>query len=154
MSEPYQPDETREAEDRLEASQRLEADMARVIGQARSQDGLVAATVNASGELVQLWLDPAAVNLGADRLGQAITETARQAAEFAVQRSYNVLARALGDEFTAVVEAVGGTVPARAAGWDSATVTGPAATPGRQAAQPAEDEDVFSFDLSSLRSDR
>ncbi|MCO1582162.1 YbaB/EbfC family nucleoid-associated protein [Crossiella sp. SN42] len=154
MSEPYQPDETREAEDRLEASQRLAADMARVIGQARSQDGLVAATVNASGELVQLWLDPAAVNLGADRLGQAITETARQAAEFAVQRSYNVLARALGDEFTAVVEAVGGTVPARAAGWDSAAVTGPAATTGRQAAQPEEDEDVFSFDLSSLRSDR
>ncbi|MGO1055963.1 YbaB/EbfC family nucleoid-associated protein [Crossiella sp. CA198] len=149
-----EPDELREAEDRLLASQQLEADMARVIGQARSQDGLIAATVNASGELLQLWLDPAAVNLGADRLGQAITETARQAAEFAVQRSYNVLARALGDEFTAVVEAVGGTVPARAAGWDSAAVTGPAATPGRPAVTEEEDEDVFSFDLSSLRSDR
>lgn len=143
------------AEDALRASEAMAAEMARVVGQARSQDGLVAATVNANGELVQLWLDPAAVRLGADRLGQVITETARLATEFAVQRCWNVLAKGMGDEFTALAEAVGGTAPARAAGWDSAKVEGvPVSRAPRPAAEPEEDEDVLSFDLSSLRSDR
>lgn len=82
--------------------------------------------------------------------------TAHQAAEFARQRSLNQLALVLGDDAARQLEGAMGIAPARAAGWDvigdraPAAVQAPAAVPVAE----EEDDDIYSFDPSSLRSDR
>jgi len=175
--EPTVDDLVAQAEQRRRSSEHLERALASVTGTAHSQDGLVSATVTARGELRDLRLHPNVMRLDADSLGRLIVQTARQAAEFAAQRCYDVLAPVLGDELTAAVEAMTGTAPARAAGWDAAANMRPPLVAGHGAPVPAagsspgqhgpgagrrnswsdddhDPDDIFSFDPSTLRSDR
>jgi hypothetical protein len=124
-----------------------------VTGQAEDPDGTVAALVSARGELRDLWLREDAVRWGPERLGELIVQTAQAAAQHATQRAYDGLAPLLGDTITAAMEGIGPPVPAR-------TEHGPGIDPAefqrrRDARVGAtREDDVFSFDPSTLRSDR
>lgn len=152
-----------QAEQRRQASERLPEIVAATLGVALDRRRLVQATTNASGELRALTLHPAAMSFGGRELGLMIIEAARQATEFARQRCFNELALVLGDNATAELEALLGPSPARAAGWDTAPVAGPAtgqseATTQVSTAAISQDgydpDDPLTFDVSSLRSDR
>jgi hypothetical protein len=151
-----------QAEDRRRASADLRRRVESILGTARDPENLVEATTTATGELKSLRLHPYALHRGVRWLGETITAVAQQAAEFARQRSLNHLALVLGDEVTAQLEGAMGIAPARAAGWDvigdrvPAAAPPPVYQPGTIAAAPGEeeDDDVFTFDPSSLRSDR
>ncbi|SHG49798.1 YbaB/EbfC family nucleoid-associated protein [Streptoalloteichus hindustanus] len=171
-----------QAEQRQHASEHLERALDSMTGTARSADGMVVAVASARGELRKLDLHPAAPRMGSQALGEAIAATAQQAVRVAVQRCFNVLAPALGDELTTTVEQLVGIAPARADGWDAASEirapmvagvgkprpAGQAGGPGvggaGVGAAPAnadtgadsdvDEDDIFSFDPASLRSDR
>ncbi|MFB9904672.1 YbaB/EbfC family nucleoid-associated protein [Allokutzneria oryzae] len=141
------------AEQRQLQAAEVERAMAAVTGTATGADGMVSATVTARGRLVGLRLHPDAVRLG-PALGDAIVDVARRAADDAAQRSYNVLAPVLGDELTAAIEAMAGPVPERARTSESVPVSwAPMGTAGDSGGEEDED-DVLTFDASSLRSDR
>jgi DNA-binding protein YbaB len=160
MTEPTTDDYVQQAEQRRQASEQLRQRIETITGTARDAEGLVEATTTATGELKSLRLHPAALHRGGRWLGETITATARQAAGFARQRSLNHLALVLGDEVTTQLEGAMGVAPARAAGWDviGDRLPAPAAVPvpGTIVSAPddEEDDDVYSFDPSSLRSDR
>ncbi|MFB9428835.1 YbaB/EbfC family nucleoid-associated protein [Streptoalloteichus tenebrarius] len=166
-----------QAEQRQRASEHLERALDRVTATARSADGTVVAVASARGELLRLDLYPAALQHGPRAVGEAIAETARRAARIAVQRCFDTLAPVLGDQLTMTVEELVGTAPARADGWDAASeirapmVAGvgrpvpagqaPTAGGAPMAGAPAareideyDEDDIFSFDPASLRSDR
>jgi hypothetical protein len=135
------------------------------VATARDTDGLVEASATATGELKSLRLEPGALHRGVRWLGETITSTAQLAAQFAKQQSLNQLALVLGDEVAGQLEGAMGIAPARAAGWDVVSdrpaslsdVQPPPSYPAgtiTSAPDEAEDDDVFSFDPSSLRSDR
>ena len=160
MTEPPVDELVQQAEQRRKASEDLQRRIGSILATARDPDGLVEATASATGELKSLRLQPGALHRGVRWLGETITATAQQAAEFATQRSLNQLALVLGDEVAGQLEGAMGVAPARAAGWDIVSNRPPAAVPpvaqGTITSAPGEDEDedVFSFDPSSLRSDR
>ncbi|MEV4319390.1 YbaB/EbfC family nucleoid-associated protein [Actinocrispum sp. NPDC049592] len=161
MTEPRVDEYVQQAEERRRASQDLRRRIESVQATARDPEGLVEATTTATGELKSLRLHPAALHRGGRWLGDTITSVAQQAAEFAKQRSLNQLALVLGDEVTAQLEGAMGIAPARAAGWDvigdrAPTAQTPVYQPGTitTAPQDEDDDDVFAFDPSSLRSDR
>nr|WP_042195811.1 YbaB/EbfC family nucleoid-associated protein [Kibdelosporangium sp. MJ126-NF4]CEL22234.1 hypothetical protein [Kibdelosporangium sp. MJ126-NF4]CTQ93016.1 hypothetical protein [Kibdelosporangium sp. MJ126-NF4] len=159
MTEPPVDELVQQAEIRRQASEDLRRRVASIVAIARDPEGLVEVTTTASGEMKSLRLQQAALHRGVRWLSEAITATAHQAAEFARQRSLNQLALVLGDDAAAQLEGAMGVAPARAAGWDVVGDRGPV-SPSHPAgvAAPAhaqeEDEDVFTFDPSSLRSDR
>jgi hypothetical protein len=141
----------------------LQRRLATVHGTGYDADGLVCAVVSGAGALVDLKFHPAAPGLGPARLGEAIVSAARYAEADARQRGYTMMALALGDEATAVVEATDSPTPARALGWD--TVSRSAPEPhmpqpqvppaiGADPADDAEDDDLSTFDASIFRSDR
>ncbi|MFT7836581.1 hypothetical protein Q5530_10565 [Saccharothrix sp. BKS2] len=101
-------------EERLAAAEALTGVLARVVGAAEHPTGLARATATATGELTSLDLHPAALARGPDAIGRLTVETARLAAEAAVQRSYDELAKALGDGLATAVEAFAGPPPLRA----------------------------------------
>jgi len=147
-----------------EATAGVERLLDHVTGQAEDPDGTVAALVGARGELRDLWLREDAVHWGPERLGELIVRTAQAAAEHATQRAYDALAPVLGDTLMVAMEDIGPPVPARTepgAGLDPAEFQrrrdarlGITAAPRPpRGTEPAED-DVFSFDPSTLRSDR
>lgn len=122
----------------------------------------MAALVSARGELRDLWLREDAVHWGPERLGELIVRTTQAAARHATQRSYDILAPVLGDTLTAAMEDIGPPVPARA---DDDPGIDPAEFQRRRdermgeqrvsAPRPADtDDDLFSFDPATLRSDR
>jgi DNA-binding protein YbaB len=156
VTEPPVDELVQQAELRRRASQDLQQRIGSIVAAARDPDGLVEVATTATGELRSLRLHPAALHRGVRWLGETITATAHQAAEFARQRSLNQLALVLGDEVAGQLEGAMGVAPARAAGWDiigdrpAAAVPPPAA----QRQQDEQDDDPFSFDPSSLRSDR
>jgi DNA-binding protein YbaB len=160
VTEPPVDELVQQAEQRRAASEQLSRRVESIVATARDSDNLVEVTTTATGELKSLRLQPAALHRGGRWLGETITATARQAAQFAKQRSLNQLALVLGDDVAAQLEGAMGIAPARAAGWDIVGDRAPAApppnAPGTITAAPAgeQDEDVFSFDPSSLRSDR
>lgn len=144
-----------------EATEGVEHLLDRVTGEAQDPDGTVAALVSARGELRDLWLRDDAVHWGPERLGELIVRTTQAAARHATQRSYDILAPVLGDTLTAAMEGIGPPVPARAAddpGIDPAEFQrrrDERMGVHRAAAPPADtDDDVFSFDPATLRSDR
>lgn len=158
MTEPPVDELVHQAEARRRASEDLQRRIGSIVAAARDPDGLVEVAATATGELKGLRLQPAALHRGVRWLGETITATAHQAAEFARQRSLNQLALVLGDEVAGQLEGAMGVAPARAAGWDvigdrpaTMTTSPPPGAPGDAA---EDDEDVFSFDPSSLRSDR
>lgn len=160
MTEPPVDELVQQAEQRRKASEDLQRRIGSILASARDPDGLVEVTTTATGELKSLRLHPGALHRGVRWLGETITATAQQAAEFATQRSLNQLALVLGDEVTGQLEGAMGVAPARAAGWDIVGNRPPAAAPpaahGTITSAPGEDadDDVFTFDPSSLRSDR
>ncbi|MBP2322731.1 DNA-binding protein YbaB [Kibdelosporangium banguiense] len=160
MTEPPVDELVQQAELRRKASEDLQRRIGSILASARDPDGLVEVTTTATGEMKSLRLHPAALHRGVRWLGETITATAQQAAQFATQRSLNQLALVLGDEVAGQLEGAMGIAPARAAGWDVVSNHPPAAPPatahGTITSAPGEneDDDVFSFDPSSLRSDR
>ena len=102
-------------EERLATAEALTGVLARVVGAAEHPTGLARATATATGELKSLDLHPAALAQGPDAIGRLTVETARLAAEAAVQRSYDELAKALGDGLATAVEAFAGPPPPRTA---------------------------------------
>jgi DNA-binding protein YbaB len=167
VSQPIGPttdDYVLQAEQSRQASEGLYERIKSIIASATDSDGLVEATATASGELRGLRLHPAALHRGRAWLGDTIVAVAQQAAQFAKQRSLNQLALVLGDEVAGQLEGAMGVAPARAAGWDRvgdqigdrapAAPSGPPPGVITSAPVPDEEEDVYSFDPSSLRSDR
>jgi DNA-binding protein YbaB len=160
VTEPPVEEYVQQAEERRQASQDLRRRVDSILATARDPEGLVEATTTATGELKSLRLHPTALHRGGRWLGETITAVAQQAAEFAKQRALNQLAQVLGDEVTTQLEGAMGIAPARAAGWDvigdRAPAPQPVYQPGTISAAPDEeaDDDVFTFDPSSLRSDR
>ncbi|MFC0110030.1 YbaB/EbfC family nucleoid-associated protein [Kibdelosporangium aridum] len=160
MTEPPVDELVQEAELRRRASEDLRRRIASIYAVARDRDGLVEATTTASGELKSLRLQPEALHRGVRWLSETIMATAHQAAEFARQRSLNQLALVLGDDAARQLEGAMGVAPARAAGWDvigdrvPAAPTAAAAVSALGSVPEEDDDDIFSFDPSSLRSDR
>lgn len=148
---------------RQEALSKVDKVLAGVTGTAHDTNGTIEITVDGRGKLLKLWLAPEAVRYGADRLGRLIVEVARVAMEDATQSGYNKVALLLGDNLTYAMEQLSGrAAPARGSRTDGITAEefqqrrderlrnadAKARTSG------AHEEDVASFDPSSLRSDR
>jgi hypothetical protein len=113
-------------EQRLAAAEGLTEVLARTTGSAEHPTGLARATATATGELRALDLHPNALTQGPDAVGTLVVETARLATDAAVQKSYNELAKSLGDSMAMAVEAFAGPPPLKTAV--------PAAVPGGQGA--------------------
>ncbi|MFI9007384.1 YbaB/EbfC family nucleoid-associated protein [Actinosynnema sp. NPDC053489] len=123
-------------EERLAAAEGLTEVLARTTGSAEHPTGLARATATAAGELTALDLHPNALARGPEAVGRLVVETARLAADAAVQKSYNELAKSLGDGLAMAVEAFAGPPPPRAAP-PVATTTPPQVTPpSRPRAEP------------------
>ena len=104
------------AEEKLAAAEALTRVLARTTGSAEHPSGLARVTATAGGELVALDLHPAALARGPRAVGALVVETAALATDVAVQRSYDELAKSLGDGVAMAVEAFAGPPPfARAA---------------------------------------
>ncbi|RZQ62245.1 YbaB/EbfC family DNA-binding protein [Amycolatopsis suaedae] len=152
---------------RREAVAQVEQLMSQARGKAHDVDNTIEVTVDALGKLVDLWLAPTAASWGAPRLGELIVEVAEIAHTEAVQDSYNKVALALGDDMTLMIEQISGQrAPARRDDDDPGITVEEFQRRreerlARQAPQPArrepvqeEDDDLYSFDPASLRSDR
>jgi hypothetical protein len=117
-------------EQRLAAAEGLTQVLARTTGSAEHPTRLARATATATGELKALDLHPNALARGPDAVGRLVVETARLATDAAVQKSYNELAKSLGDSMAMAVEAFAGPPPLKAvAGAESAPVVEPLVTP-------------------------
>lgn len=158
-----------DAEARQEAFAKVAGLMAKASGTAHDQDDTIEVTVDARGKLLKLWLAPAAVNWGPGRLGELIVEVAQVAMQEATQNSYNKVALLLGEDLTYAIERLSGMpAPARAEDDDPGMTVEEfqrqreerlRATQRRapDASRPApaeEDDELYSFDPASLRSDR
>jgi hypothetical protein len=121
--------ERERVEQRRRATSGLSGVLAATTGTAEHPTGLAVATTTATGVLTSLRLHPAALARGPEAVGRIVEETARRAAEFAVQRAYNTIAKTLGDGVTLAVENVVGATPARAAGWDTVRTVLPDGSP-------------------------
>lgn len=102
-------------EQRLAAAEGLTEVLARTTGSAEHPTRLARATATATGEIKALDLHPNALARGSDVVGRLVVETARLATDAAVQKSYNELAKSLGDSMAMAVEAFAGPPPLRAA---------------------------------------
>ncbi|QFU86612.1 YbaB/EbfC family DNA-binding protein [Amycolatopsis sp. YIM 10] len=149
---------------RAEALSQVEGLMAQARGTAHDVDQTMEVTVDAQGRLLHLWLAPTAVNWGAERLGSLIVEVAEVAQREAVQDSYNKVALLLGDDTTAMIEQLSGLpAPARLENDDNGMTVEEfqrrreqrlAQEAPRRRPTPQDEDDLYSFDPSSLRSDR
>ncbi|MFD0199502.1 MULTISPECIES: hypothetical protein [Saccharothrix] len=102
-------------EQRLAAAEGLTEVLARTTGSAEHPTRLARATATATGELKALDLHPNALAQGPDAVGRLVAETARLATDAAVQKSYNELAKSLGDGLAMAVEAFAGPPPFKTA---------------------------------------
>ncbi|WP_158886317.1 YbaB/EbfC family nucleoid-associated protein [Amycolatopsis anabasis] len=155
-----------DAEARQEAFAQVHDLMASATGTAHDRDNTIEVTVDARGKLQKLWLAPAAVNWGPARLGELIVEVAEVAMREATQNSYNKVALLLGEDLTYAIEQLSGMpAPARAEDDDPGMTVEEFQRQrelrlrGTQRRTPTpapapEDDDVYSFDPASLRSDR
>ncbi|MGM1061595.1 YbaB/EbfC family nucleoid-associated protein [Saccharothrix sp. Mg75] len=99
------------AEERLAAAETLTSVLARTTGSAEHPSGLARVTATANGDLVALDLHPAALARGPGAVGALVVETAALATDAAVQKSYDELAKSLGDGVAMAVEAFAGPPP-------------------------------------------
>jgi DNA-binding protein YbaB len=135
-------------EERLQAVEQLQRDLAVTVETVEHPNGLCMVTATASGELKALHLHPALLNQGARAVGQVVTETARLATNAAVQTSFNKMALALGDGMAINVESIAGDSPFRST-WNPVVppvVAAPEAAAPRQPRRPVvedPDEDAF-----------
>ncbi|MEC3978484.1 YbaB/EbfC family nucleoid-associated protein [Amycolatopsis sp. H20-H5] len=159
-----------QAHAREEAMAKVEGLMAQARGTAHDVDNTVEVTVDAKGKLVKLWLGPAAVNRGHERLGALVVEIAQIALREATQDSYNKVALLLGEDMTFMIEQMSGLpAPARAQDDDPGMTVeefqrqralrlgldGEPQAPVAATTSRAEEDDYWeTFDPASLRSDR
>jgi DNA-binding protein YbaB len=160
-----------DAEARQEAFGKVHEVMAQATGTAHDLGDLVEVTVDARGKLLNLWLAPAAMNEAPSRLGNLIVEVTEFAMREAIQNSYNKVALLLGEDLTYAIEQLSGMpAPARAEDDDPGMTveefqrqrelrlratqrrTSPAVAAASESIE--DDDDVYSFDPASLRSDR
>jgi DNA-binding protein YbaB len=154
---------------RQEALSKVDEILASVTGTAHDRNGTVEVTVDGRGKLVGLWIAPEAVHYGNIALGQVIVNVARVAMDDATQSGYNKVALLLGDNLTYALEQLSGrAAPARRQNDGGITAEEFQARrderlrrdteenadeqPGRAGYDP--DNELASFDPSSLRSDR
>ncbi|XVS63780.1 YbaB/EbfC family nucleoid-associated protein [Actinosynnema sp. CA-299493] len=112
-------------EQRLAAAEGLTEVLARTTGSAEHPTRLARATATASGELKALDLHPNALAQGPEAVGRLVVETARLATDAAVQKSYNELAKSLGDGLAMAVEAFAGPPPLRTLSAQAVPATPP-----------------------------
>ncbi|MCT2586149.1 YbaB/EbfC family nucleoid-associated protein [Actinophytocola gossypii] len=155
---------------RQEALSQVDTILGSVTGTAHDRNGTVEVTVDGRGKLLSLRLAPEAARYGADGLGRLIVNVARVAMDDATQSGYNKVALLLGDNLTEALEQLSGrAAPARRAGGDGGITAeefqarrderlrrGARETAGEDTSDTGHDPDneLASFDPSSLRSDR
>ena len=100
-------------EERLQAVEQLQRDLAVTAETVEHPNGLCMATASAKGEIRSLHLHPALLQQGAKAVGDVVTETVRLATNAAVQTSFNKMALALGDGMAIDVESIAGDSPFR-----------------------------------------
>jgi len=141
--------ELEQAEQRLHAADRLAEVLSTTTGTAEHHSGLAAVTATATGELKSLRLNPAALNQGPDAVGRIVVETARRATEVAVQRSFDELAKSLGDSIAMTIEDFAGPPPVRHAppvlDAPPARQTRPAPPQARRPRPPVDDDEDAYF---------
>ncbi|AUS79319.1 hypothetical protein C1701_14160 [Actinoalloteichus sp. AHMU CJ021] len=126
------------AEERRAGTSGLPAALAEVRGTGQDEHGTVTVTVDARGALLDLRIDAAALASGGAEVSARIARAASQAAAEATQRSYNVLARSLGDELTSAIENLGSPAPARTGEQVGADLEPGAVDPDRSASPQGE----------------
>ncbi|MET8756570.1 YbaB/EbfC family nucleoid-associated protein [Lentzea sp. NPDC004782] len=135
-------------EERLQAVEQLQRDLAVTAETVEHPNGLCMVTASAKGEIRALHLHPALLQQGAKAVGDVVTETVRLAANAAVQTSFNKMALALGDGMAIDVESIAGDSPFRST-WNPVAPQKSAAgkaTPQRRPRTPIvedPDEDAF-----------
>lgn len=135
-------------EERLQAVEQLQRDLAVTAGTVEHPNGLCMVTASAKGEIRALHLHPALLQQGAKAVGDVVTETVRLATNAAVQASFNKMALALGDGMAIDVESIAGDSPFRST-WNPVVPPKSAAeetTPQRRPRTPIvedPDEDAF-----------
>lgn len=148
---------------RQEALSQVDKILGTVTGTAHDRNGTVEVTVDGRGKLLRLWLAPEAAGYGAEGLGQLIVRVAGVAMDDATQSGYNKVALLLGDNLTYALEQLSGrSAPARRQGDGGITAEEfQARRDERMRAAEAQagagydpDNELASFDPSSLRSDR
>jgi len=155
---------------RQDALSQVDKILGTVTGTAHDRNETVEVTVDGRGKLVRLWLAPEAVRYGADALGQLIVRVARVAMDDATQSGYNKVALLLGDNLCLALEQLSGRAAPARRDHDAGGITAeefqarrdermrhdngetPAEEPASGGHEP--DNELASFDPSSLRSDR
>lgn len=148
---------------RQEALSQVDKILGTVTGTAHDRNGTVEVTVDGRGKLLRLWLAPEAARYGAEGLGQLIVRVAGVAMDDATQSGYNKVALLLGDNLTQALEQLSGrAAPARRQGDGGITAEEFQARRDERVRAAEErndgghdpDNELASFDPSSLRSDR
>jgi DNA-binding protein YbaB len=155
---------------RQEALSKVDSILATMTGTAHDRNETVEVTVDGRGKLVRLWLAPEAARYGADGLAKLILKVAGVAMDDATQSGYNKVALLLGDNLTYALEQLSGrAAPARRpnesggitaeefqARRDERLRRNGGETTGEEPGGGGYDQDneLASFDPSSLRSDR
>jgi DNA-binding protein YbaB len=135
-------------EERLQATERLQRELAALTATIEHPNGLCMVTASPKGEIKALHLHPALLSQGAQAVGQVVTETVRLATNAAVQTSFNKMALALGDGMAIDVESIAGDSPFRST-WNPVVPpksAAPEAPPERRPRTPRvedPDEDAF-----------
>jgi hypothetical protein len=135
------------SEERLRETARLQQVLAATVGVVEHPNGLATVHASARGELLAVYLHPALLQQGNVAVGQVVTETARLAVAEAVQKSFNEIAKSLGDGMAMVIEDVAGDAPFRSGPPQVAPIAPPAPPPpaARPSRPPAEEEDEDAF---------
>ncbi|WP_146771697.1 YbaB/EbfC family nucleoid-associated protein [Lentzea atacamensis] len=135
-------------EDRMQAVEQLQRDLAVTTETVEHPNGLCMVTASAKGEIRALHLHPALLQQGPRAVGEIVTETVRLATNAAVQTSFNKMALALGDGMAIDVESIAGDSPFRST-WNpvappkSAAEAAPAERRPRAPIVEDPDEDAF-----------
>ncbi|SEQ74368.1 YbaB/EbfC family nucleoid-associated protein [Lentzea albida] len=135
-------------EDRMQATERLQRELAALIATVEHPNGTCMVTASPKGEIKALHLHPSLLQQGAQAVGQVVTETVRLATNAAVQASFNKMALALGDGMAIDVESIAGDSPFRSTWNPVVPPKAPAeqAPPERRPRTPrAEDSDDDAF---------
>lgn len=149
---------------RQDALSQVDTILGTVTGTAHDRNGTVEVTVDGRGRLLRLWLAPEAARYG-EHLGRVIVRVAAVAMDDATQSGYNKVALLLGDNLTYALEQLSGrAAPARRQDEGGLTAEQFQARRDerlrRDEGEPAAgtgydpDNELASFDPSSLRSDR
>lgn len=142
---------------RQDALSKVDGSLAAVTATADDRDDTVEVTVDGRSKLKRLWLTQDAARYGPDGLAQLIVKVAAVAMDDATRTGHDKVALLLGDNLTYALEQLSGrAAPARRPGDAGITAEEFQARRDRRVGANAPDssDELDSFDLSSLRSDR